>query len=113
GTFTFLAGAIAGASTNIQSLFSTFSGIADQALFLTDLLEFFSVRPKVISGPAAVPAPRPIREGFEFKNVSFAYAGNPRAILDNISFRIEPGERIALVGENGEGKTTIVKLLTR
>lgn len=113
GTMTFLAGAIAGASTNIQSIFATFSSIADQALFLTDLLQFFAVRPKVRSKPGALPAPRPIREGFEFRNVSFAYPGNSRLVLDSLNFRIEPGQRIALIGENGQGKTTIVKLLTR
>jgi ATP-binding cassette subfamily B protein len=113
GTLTFLAGAIAGASTNIQAVFTTFSSIADQALFLTDLLEFFSVRPKIIVKPNALPAPRPICKGFEFKNVSFCYPGSPRPVLSNINFRLEPSERIALVGENGQGKTTIVKLLAR
>jgi ATP-binding cassette subfamily B protein len=113
GTLTFLAGAIAGASTNIQAVFSTFSGIADQALFLTDLLEFFNVQPTVVSKPNALPAPRRIREGFEFKHVSFAYPGSDRIVLEDVSFRLHPEERIALVGENGQGKTTIVKLLTR
>jgi len=113
GSLTFLAGAIAGASTNIQAVFTTFSSIADQALFLTDLLEFFSVKPKIVSKPGALPAPRPIKKGFEFQNVSFSYPGNPRPVLSNINFRLNPGERIALVGENGQGKTTIVKLLTR
>jgi ATP-binding cassette, subfamily B, bacterial len=113
GSLTFLAGAIAGASTNIQAVFTTFSSIADQALFLTDLLEFFSVKPKIVSKPGALPAPRPIQKGFEFQNVSFSYPGNPRQVLSNINFRLNPGERIALVGENGQGKTTIVKLLTR
>ncbi|HEU0141819.1 MAG TPA: ABC transporter ATP-binding protein [Bryobacteraceae bacterium] len=113
GTMTFLAGAIAGASSNIQSIFATFSSIADQALFLTDLIEFFAMQPKVRSKPGALPAPRPIRDGFEFRNVSFAYPGNSRLVLDSLDFRIEPGQRIALIGENGQGKTTIVKLLTR
>jgi ATP-binding cassette subfamily B protein len=113
GTMTFLAGALAGASTNIQNMFSTFSSIADQALFLTDLLEFFAFRPKVTSKPNALPAPRPICTGFEFRNVTFNYPGNSRPVLDNLSFRLEPGERMALIGENGQGKTTIVKLLTR
>jgi ATP-binding cassette, subfamily B, bacterial len=113
GTLTLLAGAIAGASTNIQAVFTTFSSIADQALFLSDLLEFFSVKPKIVSKPGALAAPRPIAEGFEFRNVSFSYPGNPRPVLNNISFKIEPSERIALVGENGQGKTTIVKLITR
>jgi ATP-binding cassette, subfamily B, bacterial len=113
GTLVFLTGAIAGASSNIQLLFSTFSSIADQALFLTDLLDFFALTPRVRSKPNALPVPRPILQGFEFKNVSFAYPGSKRMVLKNINFRLGPSERIALVGENGQGKTTIVKLLTR
>jgi ATP-binding cassette, subfamily B, bacterial len=113
GSLQFLAGALAGASTNIQSVFSTFSSIADQSLFLTDLVEFLRTGPKIHSKPEALPAPRPIRDGFVFEQVSFAYPGNRRCILDRLDLRIEPGERIALIGENGEGKTTLVKLLTR
>jgi ATP-binding cassette subfamily B protein len=113
GTLVFLAGALSGASSNIQQIFSSFAGIADQALFLTDLLEFFAVEPKVKSKPQALSAPRPVREGFKFENVSFVYPGTSRLILDNLSFRLQPGERIALVGENGQGKTTLVKLITR
>jgi ATP-binding cassette subfamily B protein len=113
GTFTFMTGAIALASTNIQAVFSTFSTIADQAMFITDLLEFFGLKPRVFSKPGALAAPRPIRLGFEFQDVSFAYPGQTRLVLSNVSFKLEPTERIALVGENGQGKTTIVKLLTR
>jgi ATP-binding cassette subfamily B protein len=112
GMLTFLAGAIAGASSNIQLVFSTFSTIADQALFVGDLLDFFAVRPVVSSKAGAIRIPRPIRLGFEFRNVSFAYP-NGREVLSGVSFKLSPGERIALVGENGQGKTTIVKLLTR
>src|SRR5580658_3371060 len=113
GTLQFLAGAIAGASTNIQNVFSTFSSIADQSLFLTDLVEFLRVGPKIRSKPDALPAPRPIRSGFVFEDVSFSYPGSQRRILDCLDFRLEPGERVALIGENGQGKTTLVKLLTR
>ena len=113
GTLTFLAGAIAGTSSNIQMVFSTFSSIADQALFLTDLLEFFAVKPAVRSKPNALRVPRFIRRGFEFRNVCFAYPGSSRLVLNNLNLRLEPRARVALVGENGEGKTTIVKLLTR
>jgi len=113
GTMTFLAGAISGASINIQQLFSSFSSIADQALFMADLLDFFAMKPKVISKPNASRVPRPIARGFEFRNVSFSYPGNSRPVLSDVSFRLHPSERIALVGENGQGKTTIVKLLTR
>jgi len=113
GTLQFLAGALAGASNNIQTIFSTFSSIADQSLFLTDLVEFFAVRPRVVSKPGALAAPRPIRSGFVFEDVSFTYPGTGRRVLDRLNLRIHPGERIALIGENGQGKTTIVKLLTR
>ncbi len=109
----YLAAAIAGASSNIQQIFSSFTSIADQALFLTDFLNLFRFEPKVKSKPNAVLAPRPIREGFVFDQVTFAYPGTTRPVLDNLDLRIEPGQRIALVGENGQGKTTLVKLITR
>jgi ATP-binding cassette subfamily B protein len=113
GTLTFLTGAIAGASANLQMIFSTFSSIADQSLFLTDLLQFFAVRPTVFSKPNALKTPKPISIGIEFRDVGFSYPGGGRPILRNLNVFLRPDERIALIGENGEGKTTIVKLLTR
>jgi len=113
GTLTFLTTSIINASNNISQVFSTLSSIADQALFLTDLLAFFEMHPSVTSKPNAVPAPRPIVAGFEFQDVSFVYPGTERLILNHLNFRLEPGERIALIGQNGQGKTTIVKLITR
>ena len=113
GSLQFLAGALAGASTNIQNIFAVFSNIADQSLFLTDLVEFLRVRAKIGSRPDALPAPRPIRDGFLFEAVSFRYPDSAHRVLDGLNLRIERGERIALIGENGQGKTTIVKLLTR
>jgi len=113
GTLTLLANAIREASSNLQQTFSTLSTIADQALFLTDLVAFFEMQPKVTSKPNALPAPRPIMRGFEFRDVSFRYPGSSRLVLQGFNFHLRPEERIALIGENGEGKTTIVKLLTR
>jgi ATP-binding cassette subfamily B protein len=113
GTLTLLANAIREASSNLQQTFSSLSTIADQALFLTDLIAFFEMKPMIRSKVNALPAPRPIREGFEFRDVSFRYPGSPRLVLNQLNFSLRPGERIALIGENGEGKTTIVKLLTR
>jgi ATP-binding cassette subfamily B protein len=51
--------------------------------------------------------------GFVFDNVGFCYPGAKRWALRNVSFAMGPGERVALVGENGAGKTTITKLLAR
>ena len=113
GTFSLLTNAIIQASSNLQQVFSTASGIADQALFLTDLIAFFDMKPTVLANPDGALIPRPIRRGFEFRNVSFAYPGTTRRVLSNFNFTLEPGERIALIGENGQGKTTVVKLITR
>jgi ATP-binding cassette subfamily B protein len=113
GTLAFLTGAIQQASSNIQQIFSTLAGIGDQALFVTDLLAFFEMTPTIKSKPNALPAPRPIVRGVEFRNVSFSYPGNSRRVLDRINFQLHTNERLALIGENGQGKTTIVKLITR
>jgi ATP-binding cassette, subfamily B, bacterial len=113
GTLTLLANAIREASSNLQQTFSTLSTIADQALFLTDLIAFFDMQPTIRSRPYALPAPRPILQGFEFRNVSFRYPGSSRLVLQDLNLHLHARERVALIGENGEGKTTIVKLLTR
>jgi ATP-binding cassette subfamily B protein len=113
GDWYLLTGAILQTSNNIQQIFSTLSGVADQALFLTDLLAFFEMQPTIRSKPGALAAPRPIVRGFEFRNVSFHYPGSTRLILNQLNFQLHPSERVALIGENGQGKTTIVKLITR
>ena len=113
GAFTLITTAIMQAMSNIQQAFSTASGVADQALFLTDLLAFFEMKPVVTSKADGLAAPSPITRGFEFRNVSFVYPGTERRVLSNFNFTLHPGERVALIGENGQGKTTIVKLITR
>jgi len=113
GSLTFLAGAFARSRGLIESLFSSLNNIAEQALYIKDLFDFFETKPAIVSRPRALPAPRPIRSGFEFRDVSFAYPGSDRQVLDGVSFRFDADERIALIGENGAGKTTLVKLLAR
>jgi ATP-binding cassette, subfamily B, bacterial len=113
GSLTFVAGAFARSRSLIETLFSSLNNIAEQALYIKDLFDFFETEPSIVSVPNALPAPRPIRSGFEFRDVSFAYAGSERQVLRSVSFRFDAGERIALIGENGAGKTTLVKLLAR
>lgn len=59
------------------------------------------------------PAPRPVRQGIVFERVRFTYPGSDTPVLEDISFHLKPGQSTALVGHNGAGKTTIIKLLLR
>jgi ATP-binding cassette subfamily B protein len=113
GTLAFLTGAVAGANVQLQAMFALFSSVSEQTLFLTDVVDFLEVPPGIVSKPGAVDVRRPIQQGLEFRNVSFRYPGTDRWILRNLNLSIEPGEHVALVGENGQGKTTLVKLITR
>jgi ATP-binding cassette subfamily B protein len=113
GDLTLMVGAFSRARSIMDSLVSGLVGISEQALFIKDLFDFFQTIPQIASRPGALPVPRPIRIGFEFQNVSFAYPDSDRNVLTHLSFRFFPSEKIALVGENGAGKTTLVKLLAR
>ena len=113
GTLTFLAGAVAAANAQLQMVFKEFSQVAEQALFLTDLVAFLGEKPTIRSRPFALPAPRPLRDGIEFRNLSFHYPGSEKLVLNRLNLTIPTGEHVAVVGENGEGKTTLVKLVAR
>lgn len=113
GDLTFLAGSFLRLRTLLESLLSGFSQVASQALYLDDLYSFFDLRPEILATPDAHRVPRPIQQGFVFDNVGFRYPGAERWAVRHLSFSLTAGESVALVGENGAGKTTVVKLLAR
>lgn len=113
GSLTFLAGAFRQLRALLQRVLSRFSEIAQSALYLQDLFDFLEMKPAITSLPSAAAIPQPISSGFVFENVSFQYPGSDRYVLRNLSFTLQAGEKLALVGENGAGKTTITKLLSR
>ena len=113
GTFTFLTGSFSRSRSYIESILGDFNDISEQAIFLKDLFEFFEMQPSIRSQPGSLPAPRAIRQGLEFRDVSFSYPGSDRLVVQNINFQLHPSEKVALIGENGAGKTTLVKLLAR
>ena len=114
GTLTFLAASFGRGRDVIQSMLMAASGVYEQALYLRDLFEFFDMKP-TISGRVNAPlVPEPIQTGFVFENVGFRYPGSTdRWAVRGLNLTLNPGERIALVGENGAGKTTVTKLLAR
>ena len=113
GVLTFLAASFRQSRDLIQRTLLSVSQLVEQSLYLEDLFSFLEVQPRIRSASGAPPVPAPFREGFVFENVGFHYPGSERWAVRHLSFRLAAGERIALVGENGAGKTTIVKLLAR
>ena len=113
GTLTFLAASFGRGRDVIQNILLSASNVAEQALYLRDLFVFLEMRPTIESSPNARPVPIKIQSGFVFEDVGFRYPDTERWAIRNVNFALRPGERVALVGENGAGKTTITKLLAR
>ncbi|MEQ8703757.1 MAG: ABC transporter ATP-binding protein [Phaeodactylibacter sp.] len=113
GTLTFLAGSFERMRNGLQGIMNRFSRIAEGAMYLQDLFEFFEIQPTISSRPESLAFPAPVEKGFVFEEVSFKYPNSAQWAIRNLSFQLKPGEKLALVGENGAGKTTLVKLLAR
>lgn len=113
GDLTFLSASFRRLRNLLENLLIGFSQLAGQALYLDDLYSFFEIEPEIRSRSDARPFPLPIRTGFVFEKVGFRYPGVERWAVRDLSFTLHAGEVLALVGENGAGKTTVVKLLAR
>ena len=107
------------AGQSFQGLLGGISSTYESNLYINTLFEFLAYEPQIVSPSDPQPvetAPGNRGLDIEFRNVSFTYPGKDpetHAALRNVSFTVQAGETIALVGRNGAGKTTIVKLLTR
>jgi ATP-binding cassette subfamily B protein len=81
-------------------------------LFLENLFEFLGIQPRVRDPESPLPVPA-VREGVRCEDVTFRYPESDRIVLQGLDLTLKAGEIAALVGENGEGKTTLIKLLCR
>ncbi len=95
----------------VSAALSAVGGLYEDNLYLSNLFEYLEQPVANSSGQARIgPAPG---DGIRFEHVEFAYPGAAAAALSDICMHVRPGESLALVGQNGSGKTTIIKLLTR
>jgi ATP-binding cassette subfamily B protein len=97
----------------LRALLETVGQIYSNSLFLGNLFEFLELEP-VITDPGQ-PAPTVIVScpAISFRNLSFAYPGSQRQVLDDFSLEVQGGTLVALLGRNGAGKSTLFKLLCR
>ncbi len=114
GDYSLYTGALTSIATTVSGLINVSATVYEGTLFIDNLISFMKEKPTVVP---SVSEPARIREGMphtiEFVNVSFAYPGSDRMVLKNINLKFRPGETVVLVGLNGAGKTTFIKLLTR
>lgn len=96
-----------------QELVGQLSKLYEDHLYIGLLFEFLDVRPIISEPTLPKPLPARMRQGVSFENVGFRYPGTSRDVLRNINLTIRPGQVVALVGANGSGKTSLIKLLCR
>lgn len=113
GDLAFLSGSFLRLNGLFQRILLGFTAIAGQSMYLDDLFSFFEIEPTILAPASPKAFPAPIRQGIRFEGVGFRYPEADNWVVRDLSFTLAAGETLALVGENGAGKTTIVKLLTR
>jgi len=114
GYYSIYTGALTSIAGGIGTLIGTTASIYEGTLFIDNLIRFMNEKRTIVP---ILAEPRRVKHHtghtIELKNVSFAYPGTERKVIDNVSLILEPGDTCVLVGLNGAGKTTLIKLLTR
>jgi len=113
GSLVMYLGAVQTGRSRMGTLFSGLGSLYENNLFLSLLDDFLDVEPRLRAPADPEPVPDPVRDALRMENVGFRYPGSSRPVLEDVSLTIGRGEVVALVGMNGAGKSTIVKLLSR
>lgn len=100
-------------SGGVGGLIGTLGDMRNNAAFLEQAFSFLDIPDKMYQGSLTVEKRRDRKYQVEFRNVSFKYPGSDNYALKNVSMKFEIGKRLAVVGMNGSGKTTFIKLLCR
>ncbi|EWH00317.1 ABC transporter ATP-binding protein [Halomonas sp. BC04] len=96
-----------------QELVQQIAKLYEDHLYVGLLFEFLDIRPAIADPEDPMAVPDQLREGIRFEQVGFHYPGTDKPVLHNIDLSIRPGQIVALVGANGSGKTSLIKLLCR
>ena len=113
GSATQYIGAVTGVFMGVNSLLGTLEEIRTNGKFLEDTFEFMDYPNNMYQGSLTTEKRRDTHYEVEFKNVSFKYPGSENYALKNVNLKFTVGEKLAVVGMNGSGKTTFIKLLCR
>lgn len=113
GSVTQYIGAISSLSGSVSSLISTLGSMHNNAVFLRTTFEFLNMPNVMYQGSLTVEKRKDRSYEVEFRNVSFKYPKSDEYALKNVSMKFKIGQRLAVVGMNGSGKTTFIKLLCR
>ena len=114
GDYSLYTGALTSIASCVATLVATTSSIYEGTLFIDNMIVFMNEKRRIVPTlPQARQVTRHVGHTIEFRDVSFCYPGTDRAVLQHVSFTVNPGDTVVLVGLNGAGKTTLLKLLTR
>ena len=113
GSMTQYVGALAGLAEGVSSLLTTLGNMRENAEFLEPLYRFLDTPNKMYQGSLTTEKRNDRKYEIEFRDVSFKYPGTGTWALRHVNMKFNIGERLAVVGENGSGKTTFIKLLCR
>ena len=106
-------GAVTIFATAVGTLIMTLGRLVDNAMFLKPMKEYLSLPDLLVKGSKPVPPPKGHCYLFQFRGVSFRYPGTEEYALRDLDLEFRAGQRLAVVGKNGSGKTTMIKLLCR
>ncbi len=97
----------------MRSLLGSVGKVLTNSLFLANLFAFLDLKPSVTDPQLPVESPALLKQGIEFKNVTFRYPGNESPVFEDFNLSVPAGKIVAIVGVNGAGKSTLFKLLCR
>lgn len=111
GQFTAFSGLIWTLSNPMRTVGNIINDLQRFTASANKIIEIYYGRPKIVDRADAIDIKGRLKGEIEFKDVSFSYG--KRQVLNDISFKINPGETVAIMGETGSGKTTLVELISR